>query len=354
MSNVTKITTAALAALISLNACKRDDATTAETTAASTTSTADSTRARSQATPIGNPASSSAVTPFDLQSVPITSTKLPAFPYVDRPAGTEGYHNEEQQFDQIYVIAGNELRSVEGRYQQRWFPLSVVKMSLLEAYRNYDSAFRALGAVRVDAVGPADPVFVARNGDTKSILQRLRLPNLPGDLPGDVPVYAQYLLRAPDRNIWLSFSVFDDGLNVSVTTLEEKPMQQRVSFIKADEMWNALGKDGHVALYINFDTDKAGIRPDGKLAVDEIAKLLDKNPSLNLTIEGHTDNVGDPAHNKTLSQQRADAVMGSLIATGIAKERLSTLGLGDTKPVADNNDDTGRAKNRRVELVKRT
>jgi len=60
-------------------------------------------------------------------------------------------------------------------------------------------------------------------------------------------------------------------------------------------------------------------------AVDEIAKLLEKNPPLKLTIEGHTDNVGDPAHNKALSQQRAGAVMGSLVAAGIAKERLSTL-----------------------------
>jgi OOP family OmpA-OmpF porin len=88
--------------------------------------------------------------------------------------------------------------------------------------------------------------------------------------------------------------------------------------------------------------------------VDEITKLLEKDPSLKLTIEGHTDNVGDSAHNKALSQQRADAVMGLLLAGGIVKDRLNAVGLGDAKPVADNQDDTGRAKNRRVELVKRT
>ncbi len=74
---------------------------------------------------------------------------------------------------------------------------------------------------------------------------------------------------------------------------------------------------------------------------------------LRVSIEGHTDNVGDPAANKKLSSDRANAVMNALIAKGIDKSRLSSVGWGQEKPVADNGTDEGRAKNRRVEIVKK-
>jgi OOP family OmpA-OmpF porin len=351
VTRTTHVTAAVFVALLSLSACKRREATTtAEATQAPPAAVAPP--AAAPATPAGETASNSAVKPFDLQSVPVSTAQVPPFPYVDRPKGTEGYHNEEQPFDRIYVIAGAELRSVEGHYQQRWFPPRTVKMSLLEAYRNYDNAFRALGAVRVDAADPADPAFVGRNGGKDALLKRLRLPNLPRDLPEGVPVYAQYLLRTADRNIWLSFSVFDDGNNVSVMTLEEKPMQQSVAFVKADEMASALGKDGHIALYLNFDTDSDAIRADSKPVVEEIAKLLKADPQLKLKVEGHTDNSGEAAHNRELSRQRAESVVRAVAGLGIDGKRLQASGVGADKPVADNASEEGRARNRRVELVK--
>ncbi|KQQ96817.1 hypothetical protein ASF77_02135 [Massilia sp. Leaf139] len=297
-------------------------------------------------------AAPAAVAPFDLQSVPVSSAKLPPFPYVERPKDMEGYHNEEQQFDRIYVIAGKELRPVEGHYQQRWFPPRAAKMSLLEAYRNYDNAFRALGAVRVDTANPADPAFIEQNGGKEALLKRLRLPNLPRELPGDVPAYAQYLLRTPDTNVWLSFSVFDDGNNVSLMTVEEKAMQQSVAFVKADEMASALGKDGHIALYLNFDTDSDAIRADSKPVVEEIARLLRTDPQLKLKVEGHTDSSGDAAHNRELSRQRAASVVRAVTGLGIDGSRLQAIGVGADKPLADNASEEGRGRNRRVELVK--
>jgi outer membrane protein OmpA-like peptidoglycan-associated protein len=81
--------------------------------------------------------------------------------------------------------------------------------------------------------------------------------------------------------------------------------------------------------------------------------LLNANPDLKLTVEGHTDNVGSPAHNQTLSQGRANAVVGALMAQGIDLGRLQPKGFGQAKPIADNATEGGRAKNRRVELVKR-
>lgn len=354
MTKKIHMTAAVLAALLSISACKRNEAVPADTSQAPPAApAAEPAPASAPATSSpDNAANASAAKPFDLQGVPVSSAKLPPFPYVDRPKGTESYHSKEQEFDRIYVIAGGELRPVEGHYQQRWFPPNVVRMSLLEAYRNYDNAFRALGAVRVDAANPADAAFAARNGGNEAMLKRLRLPNLPRELPEGVPAYAQYLLRTPDRNIWLSFSVFDDGNNVNIMTLEEKPMQQSVAFIKADEMASSLGKDGHVALYLNFDTDSDAIRPESLPVVQEIATLMGLDSRLKLKVEGHTDNSGDAARNRALSQRRAESVVRAVTGLGIEAARLQAAGQGADKPLADNATEEGRARNRRVELVK--
>jgi outer membrane protein OmpA-like peptidoglycan-associated protein len=81
-------------------------------------------------------------------------------------------------------------------------------------------------------------------------------------------------------------------------------------------------------------------------------KLLEDNPDLSLTVEGHTDNVGAPDYNKRLSDDRARSVVAALTAKGIEARRLKAAGFGQDKPVADNGTEEGRAKNRRVELVK--
>ncbi|MCW3111024.1 MAG: OmpA/MotB domain protein, partial [Segetibacter sp.] len=83
-----------------------------------------------------------------------------------------------------------------------------------------------------------------------------------------------------------------------------------------------------------------------------IATMLKDNVALKVSIEGHTDNTGVPATNKVLSENRAKAVMNAISAKGIAANRLSSKGWGQEKPVADNKTEEGRAKNRRVEIVK--
>ncbi len=85
----------------------------------------------------------------------------------------------------------------------------------------------------------------------------------------------------------------------------------------------------------------------------EVLKLLQGNPTLQLAVEGHTDNVGTPAHNQQLSEARAQAVVAALTNEGIAANRLQAAGFGQSKPLADNATEPGKAKNRRVELVKR-
>jgi OmpA-OmpF porin, OOP family len=128
--------------------------------------------------------------------------------------------------------------------------------------------------------------------------------------------------------------------------------QLEQSVTTADGMVSALNQDGRVALQINFDSGKATIRPDSQPIVAQILALLQNNPGLSVSVEGHTDNVGVPGANKRLSEARAKAVVASLVAKGISASRLTAIGFGQDRPVADNATEEGRAKNRRVELVK--
>lgn len=109
--------------------------------------------------------------------------------------------------------------------------------------------------------------------------------------------------------------------------------------------------DPKIITHINFDIDKSSIKPESMGILNGIAEILKNNPDLKFDIQGHTDNTGEAAHNLSLSQQRADAVKKQLISMGIDEARLTTKGMGDTKPVCDNGTLEGKANNRRVEFV---
>jgi len=135
--------------------------------------------------------------------------------------------------------------------------------------------------------------------------------------------------------------------------IEKKAMEQ---YIVADAaaMSGDLKSTGHVALYgIFFDTGKSEVKPESKPALEEIAKLLKQEPALKLKVVGHTDLVGTDESNLKLSQVRGEAVVQVLVTQyGIAPGRLKGHGVGPLAPVATNDTEEGRAKNRRVELVK--
>ena len=156
------------------------------------------------------------------------------------------------------------------------------------------------------------------------------------------------------KNLWLQVDITNDGENFTLTIIEEAGMEQKVEFT-AGELAAALNATGSVALHnILFDTGKATLQAASAAALAPVGDLLKKDLTLKLEIQGHTDNTGTPAANLKLSQDRAAAVKAYLVQTfGIDAARLTTAGLGDTKPVGDNKTDAGRAQNRRVELVKK-
>lgn len=197
--------------------------------------------------------------------------------------------------------------------------------SALELIRNYQNAIKSIGGEVVyerlprDSDGGETTLKVTTGG--KDVWVRVE-PDIFG---------------APTQSYKLSI-------------VEVAAMQQVVT---ANKLLDELNRNGYIALYINFDTGKADLKADGKATVAEIATMLKSAPALKIAIEGHTDNVGQAAANKTLSEKRAQSVMAAIVASGIDAKRLSAAGFGQEKPVADNRSEEGRAKNRRVELVKK-
>jgi outer membrane protein OmpA-like peptidoglycan-associated protein len=99
-----------------------------------------------------------------------------------------------------------------------------------------------------------------------------------------------------------------------------------------------------------FDVNKFDLKPESQVELDKLVQLLKDNPTLKIQVSGHTDNVGKPADNLALSNNRARAVANYLVTNGIAPPRVTPKGFGETQPVADNKTETGRAKNRRTEV----
>lgn len=119
-------------------------------------------------------------------------------------------------------------------------------------------------------------------------------------------------------------------------------------------MLDKLNTDGKIVTYgITFDINKSNLRPESMGTINQINKLLTDNPTLKIEIDGYTDTDGDDASNLQLSEDRANAVRDQLVKMGIEGSRISAKGLGETNPVADNASFEGKAKNRRVEILKR-
>ncbi|MES9827441.1 MAG: OmpA family protein [Candidatus Thiodiazotropha sp.] len=147
---------------------------------------------------------------------------------------------------------------------------------------------------------------------------------------------------------------FRERTMMLIEILEVSNFEATLEFVDASEMQQQIAETGHVALYgIQFDHDKATLRPESEETIAEIVKALKSAPTLLLYVVGHTDDVGSLSYNQDLSLKRANTVVEVLVAAGIESSRLTALGVGPAAPVSSNEIEAGRAKNRRVELVKR-
>ncbi|MEN7546424.1 OmpA family protein [Rapidithrix thailandica] len=161
--------------------------------------------------------------------------------------------------------------------------------------------------------------------------------------------HATFKVNKFQKSFYVTLETYGDGKGYSLAVVEAA-MEPGDLF--ADNLLKELNQKGSFSLYFNFKSGTAQLPPDAETNITTIAEVLLKNPDLKISIEGHTDNVGSAEMNKRLSEQRANSVMHALIKKGVGAERLKAIGWGDEKPLASNTEESGRQKNRRVELIK--
>jgi OmpA-OmpF porin, OOP family len=239
------------------------------------------------------------------------------------------YDAEDSEFDSYNFFNGKNCTTVEGKKLKRTYSLkeNAQKSSVTQIIRNYANAIKNNGGTVIYEGMPQNAECADNNGLNMVVGKAVKDGN----------------------ELWVEVVTLG-GDDYYVTVVLKELMKQDVT---ASAMFEALNRDGHIALYINFDTGKSIIRDESKPIIEQIVQMMKSNQDLKIGVEGHTDNVGTPASNKTLSEARAKSVVSAIVAQGISSERLNPVGYGQDKPIGDNNTEEGRAKNRRVELVKK-
>ena len=241
---------------------------------------------------------------------------VPRFPGMAMSSGTE---TDFDGFD-FQIAADETTKRIEGRSWEFEYNLKdgARHPSPLEVVRNYSSQFTMRGG---------KVLFQAADSSVTTMMMPL---------------------GTGER--WLRLQTNGDAIIMRI--IETAAMIQKVEF-SAGEMAQQALATGRIVLHgILFATGRADITAESGPTLDEVAAMAKTNAALRFRIDGHTDNVGAKTANLTLSKARAAAVKDALVSRGVEAARLTSDGLGDTAPVADNTTDEGRRQNRRVELVR--
>jgi len=229
---------------------------------------------------------------------------------------------DQRDFDAYAFTTGKgKTTEVEGQYWMiRYYPQpsATSKPSELQIQRNFEAAVKKLGGTVLWSEKSKETLRLTKDG----------------------------------KEVWIEVRTEFTG-KYFLTIVEKKAMSQDI-VADADVFSSDLKTTGHSAVYgIYFDTGKSDIKPGSEQALGEIAKLMKGDAGLKVYVVGHTDNVGGLEPNMKLSQERAEAVVQALVSThGIVASRMKGYGVGPFAPVSSNDSEEGRAKNRRVELVK--
>jgi OmpA-OmpF porin, OOP family len=257
-------------------------------------------------------------------------------PLLSRVAGIQLHQKRTTAFNIVKVQVNGKLANgateakYEGRVTQMQYYTDDEAPGEVTIYRNYLAAAKRMGGRQLNQGFDADNPHELVNGGNH--------------------IFA----LAPGMQPPIAVLQINHSSSYDLTIIEPEPMKESVQSgkVQAAQLAQDIRDTGFATIHINFDTGKADLKDDGVAAVKEIVTLLKSDPSLKISIEGHTDNVGTPPSNKQLSQARATSVMQAVVAQGTDAKRLKAVGHGQESPVGDNRTEAGRAQNRRVELVK--
>ena len=286
---------------------------------------------------------------FDIGKVPISTAPLGEFPYIQLPDGymPHSRHNVVIPFGEAPFWDGSAYVVKEGRLVSDGLTVRENhSWSNIELERNLAQVIETAGGVLVSETNAENFPYDAytKVADSHDF-------NLGRGKPSSSYRSKVYVIRREDREIWIDFGT--DSSQGRWMVLETSPMKMTAGLLPASELKKQIDAAGKVALQVNFATDKTDVLPDSLPQIEQVVALLKEDPALKLAVNGHTDDSGDAAHNQPLSEGRAKAVVALLVGQGIDAARLTAAGFGSAQPVAENTTAEGKAKNRRVELVKR-
>jgi len=272
-------------------------------------------------------------------------------PLISRYPGSVITEYSSKEFDEYTLPLGKlqqdqwaKSQHLEGKLTRIHYEIPVER-SPLEVFRNYAPALQRAGFQTLFSCSGGEQCGGGAVGTV-------------GWCAGCSPRHVAAKRARPEGDVYVSLHIEQDNsttpASVQLDVIETKPMESGLVVMNAENLAGDITRTGHASVYgIYFDTGKADLKPESEATLKEIAKLLQENPRLKLYVVGHTDNVGDLASNMDLSARRAESVLSALTTRhGVAAARLRAVGDGPTAPVASNDSEEGRAKNRRVELVK--
>lgn len=291
-------------------------------------------------------AASPSTTTFDITNIPVSTSEIGDFPFINLPKGMEEMNKPlVRPFDICFFPIDGIMTAFEGKlYKTFVSPVRGEEFSQHFFEKSMADYLQSIGAVKVF------------DGEiTKDEYDRYHKQDPNKGDEGDIGYAGQniksWALRSKDKgNIYIQY--ISNNAGASLNVLQEDAFEQTITKVTADEIAKDLSEKGKSILYINFDTDKADLTAEGREVTDQISAALKKDSGLKITVEGHTDNTGNAAHNKTLSTARAESVVKALIGDGIDKSRLLAKGFGAERPLVANDSEENKAKNRRVELIK--
>ncbi|MFT3763767.1 MAG: OmpA family protein [Pseudoxanthomonas sp.] len=269
------------------------------------------------------------------------------FPYLTLPAGYEPRNSPRQRdFDMFPFWTGQAFEQVEGRTYETDAGRAEREYSVHEVRRNLEAMMDEAGGTLV-----FDGRIPKAASDGVDAAVKRNYGNATGSNWDEYDIRVYRVDRADGKQVWVFARLYYRGAGFVV--VERQGFVQTAALLPADALKRQLDADGRVTIQVNFAVDKADILPESQPQIEQVLALLRAHPQLALSVEGHTDNTGGVDHNRRLSEARAQSVMAALVGQGIDATRLSAAGFGQDSPIADNGNEEGRAKNRRVELVKR-
>lgn len=275
-------------------------------------------------------------------------------PLISPYEGSDLRRKNVLEFDEYFAFMGVDEATgepkgleLEGKITKLFYA-KPKERSILEVFRNYESAIAATGA----------DVLFSCNQEKTECAKRYAGPTMQkaSDIHAILNLAGRYLLarlEQGENTAYIAIAVGPSFTDVHV--VEVRNMESGKVVLDAEALGQGLDAVGYVIVEgIFFDTDKATLKAESSAALQQVATLLEERPDLKVHVVGHTDMVGELNYNIGLSERRADSVVRELVAAfGVSQDRMTGHGVGPLAPKASNADDSGRALNRRVVLVAR-